>query len=388
MENAPLAIADDVFRRARERLERLVRVESPTFDRESSETIAGMLAGWWRGLGADIRLVRTEAGTSLVADLPGRGRPVLLVGHSDTVWPRGTLEAEMPLRADGDVLRGPGVYDMKSGLVTMLAAVEATSGAERRSVRVVVVADEEVGSPTTTPLLREVSAGVSAVLGFESPHRDGALKVGRRGSTRVRVRVTGRAAHAALDPETGISAIDELVDQLGVVRDITTDPALPSEVLCNVGAISGGARANVVPAHAEAEIGLRFVDGDAQDRVLGALRALAPVRAGAIVDVDVLSHRAAWTASDGDRAVARDLARAAARRGQTLDARPAAGAGDTNSLGSWGLSTVDGLGPRGGGAHAVSEHILLSSLGERVALLAEFLVATDDVAPVPTAKDM
>ncbi|WP_136045458.1 peptidase dimerization domain-containing protein, partial [Microbacterium sp. K41] len=117
---------------------------------------------------------------------------------------------------------------------------------------------------------------------------DGALKVGRRGSARVRLSVTGRAAHAALDPEHGISAVDELVDQLLAVRRIVADPALPGPVLCNVGTIAGGARTNVVPAEAAAEIGLRFTDPDTERRVLDALAALHPVREGATVTAEVL----------------------------------------------------------------------------------------------------
>lgn len=372
------SVTDEILHRCRERLDSLVRIESPSFDVESSARIADLLDAWWRDAGAQTRLVTTGAGVSLIADLPGRGDPVLFVGHSDTVWPHGTLAGEVPLREDGGILRGPGVYDMKSGLAAMLAAVEASTGRDRRAVRVVVVADEEVGSPTTGGLLREASAGVSAVLGFESPHPDGALKVGRRGSTRIRLAVTGRAAHAALDPGAGISAVDELVDQLLRVRRIVSDPGLPSEVLCNVGSLSGGTRANVVAAEAEAEIGLRFIDAQAQDKVLAELHALTPLRAGADVRIEVLSHRPAWAATERDRDVARRLARAAARVGQQLESRPAAGAGDTNALGSWGLPTVDGMGPRGGGAHAVGEHIVLASLAERIALLTEFLADVDD----------
>lgn len=362
--------AEAVFRRACERLEQLVAIESPSFDVPASVEIAGHLDRWWSALGARTRLVDTDAGRSFVADLPGDGAPLLLVGHSDTVWPRGTLAGEVPWQVDGDTVRGPGVYDMKSGLVVMLAAAERVAGGAHRALRVVVVADEEVGSPTTSDLLRASADGVAAALGFESPHPDGAVKVGRRGSTRLNLRVTGRAAHAALDPGAGISAIDELVDQLVAVRAVVTDPTLPSEVLCNVGSISGGTRANVVAADAAAEIGLRFVEPVAEERVLAALRALEPVRRGAVLTWETLSHRPAWQASSADAAVAARLAFAAGSIGQELGSRPAAGAGDTNLLGSWGIPTVDGLGPRGGGAHAVSEHILLPSFRERIDLLA------------------
>jgi len=356
-----------------DRLERLVRIESPSRDADASERMATQLSEWWQDAGATVRFERTEAGTSLVAELAGEGDPLLLVGHSDTVWPVGALEGDVPWSVDGDIVRGPGVYDMKSGLLVMLGAVERLRGVPRRSVRAVVVCDEEIGSPTTQALLRRCAEGVSGVVGFESPHPDGALKVGRRGSTRLRMEVQGRASHAALDPEAGISAIDELVDQLLRVRAIVSDPTLPSEVLCNVGTIGGGGRANVVPAQAQAEIGLRFVDAVAERRVLAALDALTPVRPDAVVATRILSSRPAWRASDGDHAFVDAIVRAGRSLGQEIAARPASGAGDTNLLGSLGLPTVDGFGPRGGGAHAVTEHASLTSLRERIELLEALL---------------
>jgi len=355
------------------RLERLARIESPSFDAQASERMAEILAGWWDAAGAAVRIERTAAGASLVADLDGVGDPLLLVGHSDTVWPHGAIEDQVPWYIDGDTVGGPGVYDMKSGLLVMLAAAERLRGRRHRSVRVVVVCDEEVGSPTTQALLRACADGVSGAIGFESPHPDGALKVGRRGSTRVGLTVRGRASHAALDPDSGISAIDELVDQLVALRAIVADASLRSEVLCNVGTIAGGGRANVVPAEAEAEVGLRFLDGQAEGAVLDALRTLSPVRSGAVVVTKLLSHRPAWSPSSADGELLSAIATAGAGIGQVVTGRPASGAGDTNLLGSLGIPTVDGFGPRGGGAHAATEHLSLSSLGERIDLLTAVL---------------
>lgn len=362
------------------RLERLVRIESPSFDAPASERMADVLAEWWDAAGASVRIERTEAGANLIAELNGVGDPLLLVGHSDTVWPHDSIETTVPWSVDGDTVRGPGVYDMKSGLLVMVAAIERLRNRRHRSVRAVIVCDEEVGSPTTQALLRACADGVAGAIGFESPHPDGALKVGRRGSTRVRLAVRGRASHAALDPGSGVSAIDELVDQLVAVRGIVTDAALSSEVLCNVGTITGGGRANVVPAQAEAEIGLRFLDAPTEESVLAALHALALVRDGAKVETQLLSHRPAWSPSSADEEILALIATAGRGVDQTISGRPAAGAGDTNLLGSLGIPTVDGFGPRGGGAHAVTEHVSLASLGERIDLLEAVLA---DV-PAPT----
>lgn len=360
--------SDDIIALVRE----LVLLETPSRDVEASGRIADLLSAWFAGVGGTVQRVPHELGTDLVIDVPGTGDPVLLIGHTDTVWPVGTLADDLPWSEEGDVVRGPGSYDMKAGIVVMLETLRRLQPlplAQRRAVRIVLVADEEIGSPVSGPLLAERARGAACAIGFESPHPDGALKVGRRGSARVRIAVTGRAAHAALDPEHGVSAIDELVDQLLRVRAIVADPDLPSPVLCNVGVIDGGARTNVVPAQAAAEIGLRFLDPDSEERVLAALRGLTPVRPGAHVEVAVLSARPAWRASAADATFLARIAEEGAALGQHVDGRPAAGAGDTNLLGGGGIPTVDGLGPRGGGAHAVGEHFLRSSLHERIALL-------------------
>lgn len=360
--------SDDIIALVRE----LVLLETPSRDVQASGRIADLLSAWFAGVGGTVQRVPHELGTDLVIDVPGTGDPVLLIGHTDTVWPVGTLAHDLPWSEEGDVVRGPGSYDMKAGIVVMLETLRRLQPlplAQRRAVRIVLVTDEEIGSPVSGPLLAERARGAACAIGFESPHPDGALKVGRRGSARVRIAVTGRAAHAALDPEHGVSAIDELVDQLLRVRAIVADPDLPSPVLCNVGVIDGGARTNVVPAQAAAEIGLRFLDPDSEERVLAALRGLTPVRPGAHVEVAVLSARPAWRASAADATFLARIAEEGAALGQHVDGRPAAGAGDTNLLGGRGLPTVDGFGPRGGGAHAVDEHFLRSSLHERIALL-------------------
>ncbi|MFB6610651.1 M20/M25/M40 family metallo-hydrolase [Agromyces sp. NPDC056379] len=369
------AAADAAWHTVLERLEQLVRIETPSFDAVASARIALVLTEWFEPLASELRTVVTEAGTHLVIDVPGTDdeAPLLLLGHSDTVWDHGTLTGEVPWSVEGDVVRGPGAFDMKSGLVTMLTALEILRDRPRRAVRILINCDEEVGSPTSQELVRSALDGVAGVIGFESPHPDGAFKVGRAGSTRLRLDIEGRAAHAALDPENGVSAIDELVDQLLVVREVVAEASATSPVLCNVGTISGGARANVVPDAASAEIGLRFVDGDSERHVLDALARLEPIRSGAVVRATILTSRPAWQAGAGDAELLEEVGRAASALGQSVSGRPAAGAGDTNLVGSLGIPTIDGFGPRGGGAHAVTEHLSLSSLRERIELLTTVL---------------
>ena len=354
-------------------LRELVELETPSLDAEASRRIAGIIAKRHESRGGKIQSVATDAGTSLVADFEGVGDPILLVGHTDTVWPTGTLASELPWSERDGIIRGPGVYDMKSGIVVMCAALRQLQQRSRNAVRIVLNCDEEIGSPSTRDMIKEAASGCRAAIGFESPHPDGALKLGRRGSTRIVVRVQGRSAHAALDPENGISAIDELVDQLTDVRSFTSDPALPSPVLSNVGVISGGSRANVVPERATAEIGLRFIESDSEHAVLSRLQALEPIRKGATVEVETLSSRPAWLASEADKALADAISSVGASIGQNVAHRPAAGAGDTNLIGNLGIPTIDGFGPLGGGAHALDEHIVASTMQERIDLLTAVL---------------
>ncbi|WP_257478198.1 M20/M25/M40 family metallo-hydrolase [Acidipropionibacterium jensenii] len=358
------------------RLEQLVRVESPSRDAAASRRITDLLAAWFAELGLVARRIQSASGVHLIIDDPGDGvgAPILLVGHSDTVWEHGDIETRVPWVHDGDVLRGPGALDMKSGLVMIISALEQLRGVAHRPVRVVITCDEESGSPTGEAICRQAAEGVAAAIGFECPHPDGALKVGRRGSTRLRVSVTGRAAHAALDPESGISAIDELVDQLVGVRGVIAEANRIKEVLCNVGIISGGSRANVIPDHAEAEIGLRFLEARSEAFVLDRLTSLTPIRAGARIDSEILTHRPTWAPKASDQDLLAEIAAAGAALGQMIEGRPAAGAGDTNLVGGpLGIPAVDGFGPMGGGAHAVSEHILVPTLFERLDLLVGFL---------------
>lgn len=372
LRDAVEARRDDVLLRLRS----LVEQETPSADRQALDRFAEALADSYQAVGATVTRYPDPAGTSLLIDVAGRpaDKPLLLIGHSDTVWPKGTLQGEVPWKVEGDRIAGPGVFDMKSGLVAIetALAVLRDAGLDHRPLRIVVVADEEVGSPSSRDLLLTAADGVEAALGFESPHPDGTLKAGRLGSTRATLTVTGREAHAALDPEKGVSAIDELVDQLAALRALVAgvNARGTGRVLLNVGGLSGGGRANVVAGRAEALIGLRFENPEVEEAVLGPLRRLSPVRSGADVRFRVLTHRPAWTTSTADATLLQRVSQVAASCGQQLSGAPAAGAADTNAVGARGIPTLDGFGPRGGGAHAATEHILFSSLLERTVLLA------------------
>ncbi|WP_345067967.1 M20/M25/M40 family metallo-hydrolase [Leifsonia kafniensis] len=377
---------DDIL----QRIHGYVELETPTSDGPALNTLADALQHRYCALGADVTVVPVgaegAAGSHVLAELPGRGQladasTVLLLGHSDTVWPRETL-AGMPWSVDGDRVAGPGSFDMKSGLVVIETALEVirTLNLPHRPVRIAIAADEEIGSPSFQPLLATMLDTVGCALGFESPHPDGALKRGRWGSTRIDLTVIGRESHAALDPDGGVSAIDELVDQLRQVRaivDAANEGAASPAVLLNVGTISGGTRANVVAGTASALIGLRFLDAAVESTVLEQIRGVRAMRSGAVIDITVLSSRPAWIPTAANDRLLERMTHAAASCGLTLSARAAAGAADTNLPGARGVPTLDGLGPRGEGAHARTESFSIESLLERIALLVAFLTLAE-----------
>ncbi|MFD4655272.1 M20 family metallopeptidase [Kitasatospora sp. NPDC058444] len=366
----------------RRRCADLARIESPSGDAPRLDALAEELAAGFRATGATARREPGPAGDHLVLEWEGRDESLphlLIVGHHDTVWPVGTL-ADWPVTEQDGRLTGPGVVDMKGGLAVLESALSLLADlGERphRTVRLVVVSDEEVGSPDGRRLVERQLRGAAAVLGLEPPHPDGRLKTARRGSTRVRLTVTGREAHAGNDAHDGVSAVDELVDQLVLVRDLAGQPGTE----LNAGRISGGSRANVVAGRAEAELGLRFATVEAQRRTLDDLARLAPLRPGARVRTEVLSSRPAWPERTGNPLL-RHVRSLAAMLGQQLDGAPAGGAGDTNLPGSRGLPTLDGFGAVGAGAHARHEHIRLDQIAPRIALLAALLAV-----PLPRLRD-
>jgi len=368
---------------AAERLAHLVQLESPSGDVARLGVLRDVLADRLARLGGTVELVPGDAGDHVRAQFPAGGRAaadraaagraqggghILVIGHYDTVWEAGWL-ASHPFEMRGLVATGPGVLDMKGAIVALELAFELLAGSGRalaQPVQVVLVGDEEVSSPNGRTAVMEAAAGAAAVVGLEPPHPDGGLKTGRRGVARVRLDVHGREAHAGLTVAGGVSAIDELLDQLVRLRD-----ALPraADLGWNIGRVSGGTRANVIAGRASAEVGLRFATRQTERAAFSAVRNLTPVRPGARVAAKILSSRPAWPATPGNR-LAEHVIGLAAGLGEQLGARPAGGAGDTNFTGAAGLPTVDGLGPRGRGAHSPAECVRVDSILRRAELLA------------------
>jgi glutamate carboxypeptidase len=353
----------------------LVDAESPTGDAQRLGTAALIIERMFASTGATIDRVEGTVGEHLVVSW-GHARSsesghVLLIAHYDTAVPAGTVD-DSPFRLRGDTMTGPGVYDMKGAIVGARLAMRLIAERGRRlstPVRLVIVNDEEIGSPDGIRVIKEQVRGAIAAIGLEPALPGGALKVGRRGVARVQLSVTGVESHSGLDAAAGVSAIDELVDQLVWARKVVPPS---SGAHLNLGTISGGTRANVVAGRARAELGLRFDSVAAETTALAQLAGLTAFRAGASVDVQLLSHRQTWEPS-ADNTVASELIARAKSMGIELGTGVSGGAGDTNFVGNTRVPTVDGMGPDGAGAHGPKEWASLASLLDRAALLADYL---------------
>ncbi|RVX40689.1 glutamate carboxypeptidase [Nonomuraea polychroma] len=308
-----------------------------------------------------------------INDYPGRGgAPILLLAHYDTVWPAGTLRS-WPFTLDGDRATGPGVFDMKAGLVQLVWALRAleSAGLPRPPLRLLLNGDEEIGSPASRPLIEEAAREAAAVLVFEAS-ADGALKTARKGVGIFHLAFTGVEAHAGLEPAKGASAIDELARAVRWLHDLA-DPGAGTTV--NVGVVSGGTGSNVVAGAARAEVDVRVASRAEADRVDAALAVLRPHDPRASIEV-----RGGWNRPVMERGpgTARlfALARAAALdMGLDLRECSVGGASDGNFTAALGLPVLDGLGAVGAGAHARHEHISVDGMIERAALTAGILRA-------------
>lgn len=348
-----------------ELLRELVEIESPTYS-DGVRAVGERMAEELRRLGGEPRFLGEQH--HLRADFPGEGQPLLVLGHTDTVWERGTL-ARLPFRVESGRAYGPGVYDMKAGLIVIAAALAQARGG-RRPVRVLLTADEEMGTRTGRLYLAEAAGGVAAAFVVEPCLPDGGLKVARKGLGRFRLTVSGRSAHAGTVPSPGVSAIEELARQIIRLHGLADDEC---GVSVNVGVIRGGTRENVVADHAEADIDVRIVHAPDAARLERALAALRPELDGARLELSGGWTRPPLEPTDRTRALLAAARRHGRELGIDLSDGSSGGGSDGNLVGALGVPVLDGLGPEGGGAHAESEHVLLASLPVRAKLLARLL---------------
>ena len=359
-------------------VETLVSLESPSDDKAAVDKCGAELTRRLVALGANVtRLPQTSCGDHLRAEwrqghasdspLP----TILLLGHFDTVWPRGTLE-RMPLHQRDDRLYGPGIFDMKAGIAASMLAMRALaeSPATRPDVVMMWTADEEIGSTTSRVAIEETARSADAVLVLEPSLPGGAAKTSRKGVGEFELVVNGVAAHAGLDPEKGVSAIHELARQVIALESLQD---AKRGITINVGVIAGGSRTNVIADRATAHIDVRVQTMDDAARLEKAIRSLGPTRPSIRLNVEGGIGRPPLERST---AVVRLYERAravAAALDRDLKEGAAGGGSDGNFTAAIGVPTLDGLGPQGDGAHAVHEHVLVSDLAWRAAFLAGFI---------------
>ena len=361
-------------------LQRLVEAESPSSDPESHRGVFAILATEMQELGFRVMPVRGDRGYRHLYARPSQresGAPVqLVVGHYDTVWPLGTVSAR-PFEVDGNIVRGPGVFDMKGGLTQILFALRAIRelGLHPALLPVIFVnADEEIGSRTSRRYIRLLARHARRAFVLEpAMGEDGALKSERKGVGRFTVTVHGRAAHAGLDPEGGASAILELSH---VIQTLFALNDADKGVSVNVGTVDGGLRPNVIAPHSQAVVDVRVPTVTDGERIERAIRGIEPVTPGVRVTIEGRIGRPSMERTPRNVALwrqARELGEAIG-----IDLRHGrAGGGSDGNLTSQYTATLDGLGAVGGGAHAEHEFLYLDRTLERVALLALLLLAPD-----------
>jgi glutamate carboxypeptidase len=362
------------------RLGRFVGAESPSTDKASLDRFAQLLSAECRAAGAKVRLVRQAgAGPQVIArfEFPGRARPILILGHYDTVYPLGTL-AQMPFRVRGGRAWGPGALDMKAGLVIALGAMEAVRavGVELPGpVNCLFTCDEEVGSRASRETIERLARGSRAVLVLEpAAGALGNLKTARKGVGEIELIVRGRAAHAGLYPGAGVNAVHELALQIERIIGFN-DPARGTTV--NVGIIEGGTRSNVIPASARASIDLRIArqtDGKLLQKRFHALR---PILRGAQLEIRGGVNRPPMERTEAGIALFRQAQALGALLGLRLGEASVGGGSDGNFTAALGIATLDGLGGVGAAPHSPGEFVLVRSLSERAALVALLLAAID-----------
>jgi glutamate carboxypeptidase len=339
----------------------LVECESPSADlaavARSAEVVARAGAAC---LGVAPERIVLDGCTHLRWRLGAAPSRVLLLGHHDTVWPLGSL-ATHPCTLENGVLRGPGCFDMKAGLVMAFRAAAGLDG-----VTLLVTGDEELGSPSSRALIEEEARAAAAVLVLEAAADGGALKTERKGVSVYDVAVAGRAAHAGLEPGRGVNATVELAHQALAVSALADDGAGTTVTVTTARA---GTTTNTVPAEGSFAVDVRARTRTEQDRVDRAMRTLRPVLAGARVEATGGANRPPMEAAASAALFAR-IQRIATRLGLPEPTSAAVGGGsDGNLAAGVGAPTLDGLGAVGGGAHADDEHVLVEELPPRTTLL-------------------
>ena len=358
----------------------LVEAESPSGDKDGSSAVVSLLASAAGSISAVTsveRITSEDFGehVRISAFVDGNDiAPVVILGHTDTVHPRGTIK-ERPWRAEGNRVYGPGVFDMKANCALALEALhacEATGVQPQSPITILLTCDEESGSPSGRSLVEEEARNARAVLVLEPPASGGRVKTTRKGTGMFTIEVRGRAAHAGLDPEKGVSAVLELARQTIRLHNLN-DPATGTTVTVTVA--QGGTHSNVVPADARAEIDMRFSSVEEGRRIESAILNLKPFDERAKLIISGGINRPPLERNEKVQKLYQHARDVAALLDFDLGEASVGGASDGNFVGTLGVPVLDGLGIDGDGAHAAHEHIIVDGIPVRGALLAGLIAS-------------
>ena len=384
LKHEPASLLKDAKQRQKmmlEQMEALVSIESPSEDKAAVDRASRVVADWFEKLGGKIRWHRQKKFGDLLevrfgamrgrakADAGERRKPILLLGHLDTVWPMGTL-AKMPFRMSKGKIFGPGVYDMKAGVVMAAHAVAMVRErqAQRTPVVVLLVCDEEIGSPVSRAVTEKIARECSAVFVLEPAQGpQGAYKTARKGVANYSVHVRGVAAHSGVDFEKGHSAVLELARLMEKISRFTD---LKTGLTVNPGTICGGTRTNVIAAEAQAEVDVRIARRRDAVRVDKLFRGLRVTDRACTLTITGGMNRPPMERSRGTVALFKQAKGLARSMGFALEEASTGGGSDGNFTAALGVPTLDGMGAVGEGAHAAHESIVVSELARRTALLA------------------
>lgn len=369
-----------------EELRELCAIDSGSYYKPGLDRMAFYLEARMRGLGMETALVEHETwGNDLLGTVKGKGEGnVLLLGHMDTVYPPGTAEAR-PLSVEGNVIKGPGVSDMKGCVLAAIYAIEALLALNYRSfgeIRFLCVSDEEILQRHSVDLIREACQNCQEALVLEAARSNGAIVSARKGNSGYTLKARGRSAHAGVEPEKGRNAIVELAHQTLQLQSLH---GWREGVTINPGRFQGGTALNVVPDYAEVQIDMRFVHP--QDRIDTELRWQEMLRQNRVPDVEITLEpwadcRAPMVCTPESLCLIEQAQRLAATLGFPLEHVLTGGASDASYTSSFGVPTLDGLGPIGGLDHGPDEYLLANSIASRVALLGGLVVSVEDASRV------
>jgi glutamate carboxypeptidase len=356
-------------------LKKIVSLESPSSDKSAVDRCSSFLAKEFQKSGAKVtRYPNKDIGDLYLAEYPRlkpkeRREQILILTHVDTVWPVDKIK-DMPFYISGNKVFGPGVLDMKAGIVMAISALRAIHELNiepNKRIAVFMNSAEEVGSEVANEMIQKIAKRSCCVLCLEPSLPGGALKNQRKGRLVIRLDTKGKSAHAG-NPDEGINAIEELMAQLKTAHRLRT-----KAITVNTGIIKGGERVNIVPDSASATLDIRFWNSTQKTKILSSLKELRPTLRGAKVKYSVESYLPPLEKTKASDRLFGRVTEIASGMNLNLEAGSSGGGSDASIAANTGVATLDGLGPDGAGIHAENEHLLLPSLIERTALLTELL---------------